>query len=271
MTIPTITTVYLLISMALCFAVPIGYMLYVSKFAKMQIRAVFIGIFMFVLSSMFLEQMCHSFFLGDNAIGDFINGNPFIYALYGCLMAGLFEEIARFIAMKYVIASPKSPGLALQYGIGHGAVECTMIGGLTMVSNLMLVSNIKSMGYDAFAESLGDTELSSLETAMDVFVNDPGSCLVGGYERVVAFAAQIAFSVMVFQAVKAGGSIKYLIFAILGHMCMDFPAGLYQAGVLKNVLLTEGLITLVTVAFVLIAYSLYRKNLSEFGGHIAVE
>lgn len=55
-----------------------------------------------LLFAMVLEQIVHSIVLGSPA-GIVIRNHLWLYALYGSLMAGLFEETGRFLAMRYVL------------------------------------------------------------------------------------------------------------------------------------------------------------------------
>lgn len=59
-----------------------------------------------------------------------------LYVLYGALAAGIFEEIPRYYVLK-IMDKKKSLGTydALQYGLGHGGFEMTILVGLTGISH----------------------------------------------------------------------------------------------------------------------------------------
>jgi uncharacterized membrane protein YhfC len=89
-----------------------------------------------LLFAFVLEQIVHSIVLTSPA-GTKIQGSIWLMALYGGLMAGLFEETGRFLAFKTILRSKRNNDAnALMYGAGHGGFEAMMILGITMISNL---------------------------------------------------------------------------------------------------------------------------------------
>ena len=67
---------------------------------------------------------------------------------------------------------------------------------------------------------------------------------------------QIALSILVFQAVRVAGKTYMLWVAVLLHMMMDFPAALYQKGVL-GIVPTEIIIFVFAVVVLLYAIRVY--------------
>ena len=67
-----------------------------------------------------------------------IRGNIWLYALYGGLMAGLFEETGRYLAFSFALKKYRAKNVnALMYGAGHGGFEAIVIVGLTMINNIV--------------------------------------------------------------------------------------------------------------------------------------
>ena len=60
-----------------------------------------LGAAVFVVFARILEQLLHLVVLvADTPVRTFVTGNPWVYALYGGLAAGLFEECGRFTAFR---------------------------------------------------------------------------------------------------------------------------------------------------------------------------
>ena len=90
-----------------------------------------------LLFAMVLEQFVHSVVLGSPA-GIVIQENIWMYALYGSVMAGLFEETGRLLAMRYVLKKEhRNAHNALMYGAGHGGFEMFVILSIGMINNLI--------------------------------------------------------------------------------------------------------------------------------------
>ena len=84
------------------FAIPIFLAWWAVKKHKANLSTILIGAATFFVFALVLESMVHRLVLtGDR--GAAIQGKVLYYALYGGLMAGLFEETGRFLAMKYLL------------------------------------------------------------------------------------------------------------------------------------------------------------------------
>jgi uncharacterized membrane protein YhfC len=83
--------------------------------------------------------------------------------------------------------------------------------------------------------------------------------LVSGIERIFAMGVQISLSIIVFYAVY-GKNKKWLFpLAIILHAIIDIPAAAMQAGLMKNMVLVEGLICLGTISVIIIAKNIHEK------------
>ena len=125
-------------SLLIAFGLPLGLGLFFRRRGG-RWRAFLLGAAVFLVFALVLEQRAHQLILGGPA-GGVITGDLGLYALYGGLMAGLFEETGRFAAFQLLRRSGKggTPQDALIYGAGHGGMEAVLLVGLTNVSNLLL-------------------------------------------------------------------------------------------------------------------------------------
>lgn len=135
--VPTLSIVFMVISCLIAFLVPVGLLLYFRIKKKADILPFFIGCAVMLIFAFVLEQLAHSLILGS-AAGIIIQKNTLLYALYGGLMAGLFEETGRFVAFKTVLKRKQEKDQnALMYGAGHGGFEAIVILGLAMINNII--------------------------------------------------------------------------------------------------------------------------------------
>ncbi len=88
---------------------------------------------------------------------------------------------------------------------------------------------------------------------------EPVIFLISGVERLIAITAHISLSIIVYYAVKDRARIWLYPLAIFLHALVNLPAGLFQSGIVTNVIVVE-LATLVTALILLaIAGIAHRK------------
>ncbi len=196
------------------------------------------GAVAFLLFALVLERLTHTLLLRGRS-GVWLSASPWRLALYGALMAGVFEETGRLLAMLLfprVIGSRRD---AVTYGLGHGGIESLLLGMSVLLTLLTAPLTLLGMTLP--------------------------SCLLSAAERVLALCAHISLSVLVFAAVRTR---KWLLYpsAVGLHALVDVPAGLYQTGVLTNIWLTEGLTAVIAAATAMIAFAVCRR-LDPSGEH----
>ncbi len=254
-----LSIVFMGISLVLSLGIPMGGIIYLKVKHKVSLKAFFIGMATFFIAVQILEAPIHNYFLNINKnTSEFLLGNPVIYMLYGGLMAGIFEETARLISFKYLIKD-RNDITAVTYGLGHGGIEAILIGGVSSLNAILYSNLINNGGFQSTMEkALVSKDLIS--TTYDHFVNSSSILwLMPGVERVIAIVIQISLSIIVFYAVKERKYIFFLV-AILIHAVIDFPAALYQVGVISNVYVIE-LITL--IAAIVLAVITFKKLIKK--------
>ena len=121
-------------------------------------------IFLFALV---LESIMHQLVL-KGPHGASILDNTLRYAIYGGLAAGVFEEIGRFLSMKFLMKKePSAPLPGVAYGIGHGGVEMLIIFGITMINNLVISALINSGQKDVIFSKVPDEAVEQLRSQLD--------------------------------------------------------------------------------------------------------
>ena len=95
------SVVGMMFSLAVAFGIPIGLFIYLWRKKKATFFSFATGLLIFLVFALLLESMVHSIVF--RATGTLITGNLFLYALYGALMAAVFEETGRYLGMKFIM------------------------------------------------------------------------------------------------------------------------------------------------------------------------
>lgn len=210
----------IIFSLVISMGLPIVLAILARNKLHAKMSALGIGALTFFLFALTLEQMLHMVMLG--AAGDVLNGNLWLYALYGGLAAALFEETGRFVAMKFWMKKTLSKENSLMYGVGHGGIEAVLIVGMTYISNLITVFMINSGQMESQLAAIEEGPGKELAIqSISVLWTMPGyQFFLAGVERISAVVLQICLSYLVYRAVKYGE--KKFLFAALGiHFLVD--------------------------------------------------
>lgn len=227
---------------------------------KAKVTPVFVGAVIFVFFAMILEGIPKMILLvPGKPLADFIISIPLLYAIIGAALAGIFEECGRWVAFRFVLKNYKDKKNAVTYGIGHGGVECMLLVGINAISTIALALMINNGTYSDLLVGMNEEQVQGMITTAEAITGTSfWLCMVGTLERVVAIAAHIAFSVIVFVSVQREGFSHYFPIAILLHAGLDMWAALYQIGWLP-IWLCEILVILTTIAICVYAYRIYKR------------
>ena len=257
----------IIFSLCISIALPVVLLIVVHKKTKARMAMAVIGAATFFLFAMVLEQILHAVVLGVG--GERITGNIWIYGLYGGLAAGLFEEVGRFVAMRFAMKKQLNLPNALMYGVGHGGIEAILIVGLASVSNLVTSIMINAGTLEASLGALDQTTKEATLTQLSALWTTPSyQFFLSGIERIVAVTLHIALSVLVFQAVKLGKK-RYWFLAFAIHVGVDF-ATVIAANYL-NLVLVEVMLAVLVAGVVALTISLCRKNWDVVGFEVEAE
>lgn len=150
---------------------------------------------------------------------------PIVYAFLLSLTAGLFEEIGRYIMMKYILRKMDIKK-ALAFGLGHGGIEAILFVGIALVlTNPMLI--------------------------------DSQQLLMSGLERFSAIIFHLGFSVLVYQMIFKSKKFN-LLYAISLHTLVNFVSVvLMMNGV--NMWIIEGVLFFFVIIMIIFIKSQWRE------------
>ena len=232
-------------------------MLFLRRKTGCAFAPFFAGCLTFFLFVVVLESIVHSLVL-TGPFGQKIWETPWLYALYGGLAAGLFEETGRLMAMKLLKKKDSQPDLSLMYGAGHGGIEVLLVMGLTMAQNLVYALMMNAGQTEAILASAPEAQAQVLASGLQSLAATPAWLfLVSPLERVIALVLHMSLSVLVWRAVTQKGKFYLYVAAIGIHALVDAVAVLLQQyGV--PVLVIEAVMAAIDVAVVFWAKAIYK-------------
>lgn len=259
-TVPIMSIIGMIFSLIISIGLPIVLLIVALKKnkGKAKISSFFIGCGTFILFAMILEQLFHFIVLSlTGGVSDsVIKSDPLLLGLYGALVAALFEETGRFLAMKFVMKKNLTKENALTYGIGHGGIEAIIVVGLLNINNLVLSLMINSGAIEKLiAETPGIS--ASVIGADALLTTQSLDFFMGGIERITAVILHICLSVFVYYAVKHRKP-AYLLLAYALHTAVNFIA-VIAANALP-VLIVEAILLGEVLIVAYFAIKLYRKD-----------
>lgn len=225
---------------------------------KTDIVPYFIGFAVFMLFAMTLESGLHSIVL--LLTGTALTDNMWLYALYGGLAAGIFEETGRFLAMKFVLKKQQNnPYNSLMYGAGHGCFEAVALIGSAMISNIVMLTMINSGMEGQLLESVPPEQTAAMQTVIDQLTQTPAYMyLLSGFERIPSIILHISFSVIVWFAV-VNKKTYYFPLAIFLHALVDGVMVILQRSGI-NIVLIEALLLVISLAAAGFAFLIWKKE-----------
>ena len=230
------------------FLLPLLYLIFWRKKTAAHWSAFAFGALGFTISARVLEMLVHSVcIVADNPISRAINGSTALYVLYGVAMAGIFEEVGRWVIFTLLKKKINNRNDAVMYGIGHGGIEVWIV---ILPVILMYLAVVLTGGKGMPAEVV-----SSIMPSIEAFGLGTAICFV--IERIFCMGIHIALTLMVFYGVQ-NREKKYLLKAVICHMILDVFPALYQRGVV-GFMQTEIWLGVACVILCIFAYRLYQK------------
>lgn len=183
---------------------------------------------------------------------------PAMAAVAG-LSAGLCEEGARYLVLRFWRKEARSWAHGLAFGAGHGGIESILLGLLTLIGFVSMLV-LRTVGPEAL--SLSGEMLEQVRSQMEAYWAIPWHLpLLGGLERVFAITMHLAWTLLVLQAVVRK-NLLWLGLAVLAHALVDgLAVGLMQSGVSPP--LIEGVILIMTLGALAVILALRPRPKGE--------
>lgn len=238
---------------------PFIFMFVLRKWFKVRWIPFLIGIAVFLIFALILEQLLHAAVLKPSADGsiELLTVSPWLYVLYGVLAAGVFEETGRLLAFLMTKKYYRDIDSAVSYGIGHGGFEAAAVVGISMINGIVIAMMVNS-GSDA---------LNAVPIPAENLIQSQPWYMysIAIFERIFAMILHISLSIIVFSAVMMQKKWWLYPFAILLHALANVTAAMLQSGLLSNMYIMYAGFIVVTAATAAIAVKLVKiyRNQSD--------
>ncbi|WP_416828934.1 YhfC family intramembrane metalloprotease [Ectobacillus polymachus] len=228
--------------------IPIAAFTYLNRKYSISLRPIAVGVMVFIAFSQVFEPALNAYILNVNPITAVIKNNPYWYALYGALAAGVFEEIGRYAGFMIFLGENRERKDGLAYGLGHGGIEALLVGLMSSIQSMISANLINSGQFDAIYSKTASPEMiASVKNSLEALTLTNG--LFGGIERIGAFLLQVALSLLVLYAINSK-KLHYVGLAILLHTAFNFVA-VYHKTIGLNIVIAEVFIIIMAIVSVL--------------------
>ena len=171
------------------------------------------------------------------------------------LLAGLFEETARYILFKFVLKNTRSWKGGFLVGLGHGGIEAVLLGILAAVGFITMVG-YRSIDLST-VPSIPAEQLELARQQVEAYWSAPWyMALMGFVERIFAICLHVSLSVMVLYAIVYRKPIWFWI-ATLWHAFVDAVTVYVVQEV--GILAAEGIIAVFAIVSLWIVFSMRNK------------
>lgn len=183
------------------------------------------------------------------------NSSLLVTAIILGLLAGIFEETARYILFKFILKKSRTWQEGVLVGLGHGGTEAILIGisvALTLV-NMIAYRNIDL----STVPSIPPEQLELAKQQVEAFWStQPYMALLGFFERIFAMCLHVSLSLMVLYGLAKKQAIWFWL-ALLWHAFVD-AAAVYAVQSI-GALPTVGLIAIFAAISVWIVFKMRSK------------
>lgn len=256
--VPAANMIGMAVSLIVSVGLPIALCIIVRRKIRARISSFFIGAATFIVFALILEQILHTVVF--SAAGTALTGNIWLYALYGGLAAGLFEETGRYLAMRLCMKKTLNKQNAIMYGVGHGGIEAILIVGMRCISHLLVSVSINSGQLGMLLPTTGLDETMSQQVTAQLSALSTTPALhfyLAGVERISAIMFHISASYLVYLAVKKR-KISWYLLAILAHFLLDAITVVMAAYL--PVLALEGILLVFCGGLACVIWRMYHKE-----------
>ena len=144
------------------------------------------------------------------------------YALVLGLLAGLFEETARYILFKFILKKNRTWNEGIYVGLGHGGTEAIIFG---VLAALAFINMVAYRYIDlSTVPSIPPEQLELAKQQVEAYWSTPPYLAMLGFaERIFAMCLHVALSVMVMYGLVSRKPIWFWL-AVTWHTVVDAAA-----------------------------------------------
>jgi len=144
------------------------------------------------------------------------------YALVLGVLAGLFEETARYVLFKFILKKARTWNEGIYIGLGHGGTEAIIFGVLAALAfaNMIMYRYVDL----STIPSIPPEQLELAKQQVEAYWSTPPYlAILGVVERIFAMCLHVSLSVMVMYGLVSRKHIWFWL-AVTWHMVVDAAA-----------------------------------------------
>ncbi len=219
MSIPPLTMVYMFITFALSFILPIVVWIILSARIKGMLSAIIVGALGFVVPQIVIRLNILQLLQLSPTYLEFANNNVTLFSFLLGFSAALFETVGRVMVF-YFMRNRLSYIYGMGAGLGHGGIEAIYIVGLTYINNLIFSLMINTQGVSGVAASLNND--TTIQGIVDSILATPSShFLVAGVERLSVMVIHVALSLIICYGFVANKLPICIALVLFLHTTLD--------------------------------------------------
>lgn len=248
----------------LCTVIPFLFLAYYRSKTKAKISSFFVGMAFYMAFALIAEGLFNMLVFRGLPLSGILNrsNHPVFYAIYGAVVAGVFEETGKYIGLRTWMKSRPGKENAFLFGVGHGSFEAIAYGSSLFMGNIIIAFMVNSFGIDGYFEKLGITGATVTEqkhAIYELIAISPIDNVAAGVERMLSLVLQASLTIFLFLAIN-NQKLKFLFpIAIALHIIGYLPAYLAQVGILNGILSNLMLTGAVVVYTASYAYRMFHQ------------
>lgn len=242
---------------------PVGLGIYLTRRFNLNWRLFWIGSLTFVASQ--IGHIPFNSYVLNPMLRQVLPGLPEgawrvgVTALFVGLSAGLWEEIARYIAYARFIPEARSWSKGLLFGAGHGGIEAMILGFLVFMSFL----NLFALRGRDLSQYVPAEQLSLAQHQVVQYWSMPWpASLLGAVERLFAIPIHLACALLVLQSFTRN-QVWWVWIAVAWHMLTDssavFLSQIWQSFAWRTYAV-EGVVALLALFSLAIIFILHKPD-----------
>lgn len=249
----------------LCTVIPFLFLAYYRSKTKAQVSSFFVGMAFYLLFAMMAVGLFNMIMFRGFSLLSVLNrsNHPVYYAIYGAVVAGLFEETGKYVGLRVWMKSRPGKQSAFLFGVGHGTFEAIAYGSSLYMGNIIIAFMVNAFGVDGYFEKAEISEHlipSQRQAIYELMAITPLENAADGVERMLALVFQASLTIFIFLAIS-NQKLKCLFpIAVALHIIGYIPTNLTQVGILHGIytnLILTGAVVVFTASY---AYRMFHQE-----------
>lgn len=198
---------------------PIIFMVYGTKKLRAQMASFTLGVFTYAIAVVLLKSFVNSLVLGGE--GSTLTNDTILYALYAGASAAVFEEVARFFAIRRFMRNRMFAQDGIMFGLGYGSIEAVFTVGFVGIEYFVasIIINVGTMA-NSFKDMDPELVKESVEAIRGLWEANPAIYYVNAVDAIFVILMHVSLSLLIYKGIKNDKN-QYIVVALVGRFAID--------------------------------------------------